>query len=338
MSQRTKKKSFQISISGPMIICAGTLVFFSLFAKNFFTVSNGANIIRQASVLALVAFGQTFTILIQGFDLSVGAVMGLTACLAAILMIKGIVPVVVAVALALLVASLCGLTNGVVTNYIGLNPFVSTFGMWGMALGVALVISEEKVVFGLPGTLRFLHDGEWLGVPVPLILVMIIWVILHLFLKWTPYGTAVYAIGGNPTAAELSGIPVRRYKTLIYTFSGLMAGIAGILFLSRANAAQAVDTIGYEFDSIVAVVVGGTSLMGGKGGVAQTLLGVLLLAAVRNGLNMMGASIYLQLVVVGLILILAYIAENQATDLKGRRILDLLTGKAGLKRGEKGSL
>ena len=157
------------------------------------------------------------------------------------------------------------------------------------------------------------------GIPVPLILVMIIWVILHLFLKWTPYGTAIYAIGGNPTAAELSGIPVRRYKTMIYTFSGLMAGIAGILFLARANAAQAVDTIGYEFDSIVAVVVGGTSLMGGKGGVAQTLLGVLLLAAVRNGLNMMGASIYLQLVVVGLILILAYIAENQASSQGGRR-------------------
>jgi ribose transport system permease protein len=320
-----------------MIICAGTLVFFSLFAKNFFTASNAANIIRQASVLAIVAFGQTFAIIIQGFDLSVGAVMGLTACITALLMIKGTLPVLAVLVLALLVAAFCGLINGVVTNYIGLNPFVSTFGMWGMALGVALVISEEKVVFGLPDTLRFLHDGELLGIPIPLILVMMIWVILHLFLKLTPYGTATYAIGGNPTAAELSGIPVRFYKTVIYTFSGLMAGIAGVLFLARANAAQAVDTIGYEFDSIVAVVVGGTSLMGGKGGVMQTLLGVLLLAAVRNGLNMMGASIYLQLVAVGVILILAYITENQASSLGGKGVRDWFMRMGGPRPREKES-
>ena len=338
MTETIKKRRFRMRMSGPMIICAGTVVFFSLFAKNFFSGSNAANIIRQASVLAIVSFGQTFAIIIQGFDLSVGAVMGLTACVTALLMIKGMVPVVVVLILALLVAAFCGLINGVVTNYIGLNPFVATFGMWGMALGVALVISEEKVVFGLPNTLRFLHDGEWLGIPVPLILVMMIWVVLHLFLKLTPYGTATYAIGGNPTAAELSGIPVRRYKTMVYTFSGLMAGIAGILFLARANSAQAVDTIGYEFDSIVAVVVGGTSLMGGKGGVAQTLLGVVLLAAVRNGLNMMGASIYLQLVAVGVILILAYIAENQASSLGGKGIRDLFMRKVGLKPREKGSL
>jgi len=338
MTERTKKKRFQMRFTGPMIICAATLLFFSLFAKNFFTISNAANIIRQASVLAIVAFGQTFTILIQGFDLSVGAVMGLTACLTAILMIKGIVPVVAAVVLGLGVATVCGLVNGIVTNFIGLNPFVSTFGMWGMALGVALVISEEKVIFGLPDTLRFLHDGELLGIPIPLILVMIIWLILHLFLKLTPYGTSIYAIGGNPTAAELSGIPVRRYQILIYAFCGLMAGVAGILFLARANAAQAVDTIGYEFDSVVAVVVGGTSLMGGRGGVAQTLLGVVLLAAVRNGLNLMGASIYLQLVAVGTILILAYIAENQASSLGGKRIRGLFTRRVGLTSGEKKSV
>jgi len=333
MTEEKKKRRFPIS--GPMIICGGTIVFFSVFAKNFFTASNAANIIRQGSVLAIVAFGQTFAILIQGFDLSVGAVMGLTACITAILMINGIVPALVAVLLAILVATFCGLINGLVTNYIGLNPFVATFGMWGMALGVGLVISEEKVIFGLPNTLRFLHDGELAGLPIPLILVMVLWVILHFFLKKTPYGTATYAIGGNPTAAELSGIPVRLHKTMIYALSGFMAGIAGVLFLARANAAQAVDTIGYEFDSVVAVVVGGTSLAGGKGGVAQTLLGVLLLAAVRNGLNMMGASIYLQLVAVGIILILAYIAESQTSGSKGKALGDLI-GRIGRATAQKG--
>jgi ribose transport system permease protein len=323
MTQPTSKKRVRFKITGPMLICVGTILFFSVFAKNFFSVSNAVNIIRQACVLAIVAFGQTFAILIQGFDLSVGAVMGLVSCMTAVLMVKGLTSVWVAVALSLGVAMLCGLTNGFVTNYIGLNPFVSTFGMWGMALGVALVVSEEKVIFGFPATLRFLHDGELLGIPIPLLIVLVIGVILQLFLKVTPYGTATYAIGGNPTAAELSGIPVRFLKTMIYTFSGLMAGVAGIIFLARSNAAQAVDTIGYEFDSIVAVVVGGTSLAGGKGGVAQTLIGVALLAVVRNGLNMMGVNLYLQLVFVGLILILAYMAERRTSALSGNSIRNL---------------
>ena len=145
-------------------------------------------------------------------------------------------------------------------------------------------------------------------------------------------------LAGTLRLPSFRGFRSAFHKTMIYAFSGLMAGVAGILFLARANAAQAVDTIGYEFDSVVAVVVGGTSLMGGKGGVAQTLLGVVLLAAVRNGLNMMGASIYLQLVAVGVILILAYIAENQASSLGGKGVRDLLMRKFGLRLGEKGSL
>ena len=209
-------------------------------------------------------------------------------------------------------AALCGLLNGMVHSFLGLNPFVPTFGMWGMALGAALIITEERVITGFPGSLRFLHDGELLGLPAPLLLVAAVFLLLHLFLRATPAGIATYAIGGNEGAARLSGIRVRLHKTAIYTFSGLMAGIAGILFLARSNAAQAIDTIGYEFDSIAAVVVGGTSLMGGKGGVAQTLVGVALIATLRNGLNMVGVNLYLQLVFIGLGLILAYVSENRS--------------------------
>jgi ribose transport system permease protein len=327
------RRHFRLKLTGPMFICGGVIAFFSVFAGSFLSFSNAVNIIRQASVLALVAFGQTYVILIGGFDLSVGAVMGLVTCTAAVMMVKGLAPTLMIVLFALLIAVFCGFANGIVTNYIGLNPFVSTFGMWGMALGVALVVSEEKVVFGLPDTLRVLHDGALLGIPLPLILVMIVWLVLHLFLKVTPYGTSLYAIGGNATAAELSGISVRFRKTMVYTFSGLMAGLAGIMFLARSNAAQAVDTIGYEFDSIVAVVVGGTSLAGGKGGVAQTLLGVALLAVVRNGLNLLGVNMYLQLVFVGIILILAYMAENQTSNLKGISLRSLF-GKTEGSRSE----
>jgi len=306
-----KNKIKRIRISGPFMIFVAMVVLFSILSRRFFTFSNAANIIRQASVLALAAFGQTFAILLAGIDLSIGAVMGLTSCTAAVLMVGGMSPMV-ALVIALLVALVCGLINGFVTNYIGLNPFVSTFGMWGMALGVALIITEERVIYGFPDTLRVFNDGVLFGViPVPLIIVLLVWWVLHFFLKKTAGGIATYAIGGNEEAAALSGISVKLQKMLLYGLSGLMAGFAGIMFLSRANAAQAIDTIGYEFDSICAVVLGGTSLAGGKGGVKQTLLGVVLFATMRNGMNMIGINMYLQLVFIGVILIAAYIAESR---------------------------
>lgn len=299
-------------VSGPIVICLGMIAVFSLLSENFFSLSNAVNIIRQGSVLALVAFGQTFVILLAGIDLSVGAVMGLASCVAATLMLKLHVAPVLAAAMGIGAATLCGLANGLVHSYLGLNPFVPTFGMWGMALGAALIITEERVITGFPGTLRVLHDGEFLGLPAPLLVVAAVLLILHTFLRATPHGIATYAIGGHEGAAHLSGIRVRLHKTLVYGFSGFMAGVAGILFLARSNAAQAIDTIGYEFDSIAAVVVGGTSLMGGRGGVSQTLVGVALIAILRNGLNMAGVNLYLQLVFIGVVLIMAYVTENQS--------------------------
>lgn len=299
-------------LSGPVVIILGMLALFSLLSDGFLSPANGINIVRQASVLALVAFGQTFVILLAGIDLSVGAVMGLASCVTAQLMLSAQVPPVAAALAGIAVAALCGLCNGLIHSYLGLNPFVPTFGMWGMALGAALILTEERVLTGFPGTLRVLHDGELLGLPAPLFLVAAVFLALHLFLRATPHGVATYAIGGNEAAARLSGIRVRLHKTLVYTFSGLMAGLAGILFLARSNAAQAIDTIGYEFDSIAAVAVGGTSLMGGRGGVAQTLTGVALIATLRNGLNMVGVNLYLQLVFIGVVLIMAYVSENQS--------------------------
>lgn len=288
------------------------IVFFAVVAPGFFSLSNATNIIRQGSVLALAAFGQTFVILIGGIDLSIGAVMGLTSSMSALLMLKGFDPLL-AVLIALLVAFVCGLINGIVTNYIGLDSFVSTFGMWSMALGVGLVITEERTLFGFSGAVRVMHDGSVLGIPVPLILVFVIWAILFFFLRRTAGGLSIYAIGGNEEAARLSGIPVKVRKTLIYAFSGFMAGLAGLMFLARSNSASAIDPIGYEFDTICAVVLGGTAMSGGHGGVKETLIGVTLLATLRNGMNVAGVNLYLQLVFVGVILILAFITEKKRT-------------------------
>lgn len=311
----------RFTLGGPAVIFLCLVVIFSLVNRRFFTLSNAENIIRQTSVLALAAFGQTLVILLGGIDLSIGAVMGLASCTAALSMVGLGLPPWAAALLAVSLGALCGLINGVVTNYVGLNPFIATFGMWGMALGVALVISDESVIFGFPENLKVLHNGRFLGLPAPLWLIAGTGAAIHVFLRYTPAGIATYAIGGNQEAARLSGIRVLRHKTLVYLVSGLLAGFSGLIFLARTNAAQAVDTIGFEFDSVCAVVLGGTALSGGRGGVKQTALGAFLLIIMRNGLNMIGANLYIQLVVVGLVLILAYIAEDQ---LSKHRLPELL--------------
>lgn len=311
MNLRTGKKRIAVKLTGSAWICLFMILALSVFTPNFFTISNLKNLIRQGSVLALVAFGQTFVILIEGIDLSAGAVMGLVSCTAAVLMVQEGVPLIIAVILALIVAVICGLINGFISNYIGLNPFIATYGMQAMALGLALVLTKERVIFGIPESLSFLNYGELAGIPIPLVIVLIMGVGLNYFLTSTTHGIATHAIGGNVTTAELSGIRVRFHKTMIYTFSGLMAGIAGIMFLARCNAAQGIDTIGFEFDSIAAVVAGGTSLYGGKGGIYQTIIGVALITIVRNGMNLVGVNSYLQMVVIGSILILAYTVGNK---------------------------
>jgi ribose/xylose/arabinose/galactoside ABC-type transport system permease subunit len=310
ISWKEVRRRLPSRLPGSIVMLLATIGFFSVMAPGFFSLSNATNIIRQGSVLALAAFGQTFIILIGGTDLSIGAVMGLSSSTAALLMLNHVSPPL-AVLIALLVAIACGLINGIVTNYIKLDSFVATFGMWSMALGVALVITEERTIFGFPKVLRVFHDGSVLGIPVPLILVMAVWLILHLFLKRSPGGTSVYAIGGNEEAARLSGIPVKFRKTMLYAFSGFMAGLAGILFLARSNSASALDPIGYEFDTICAVVLGGTAMAGGRGGVRETLVGVTLLATLRNGMNVAGVNLYLQLVFVGVILILSFMTKQQ---------------------------
>lgn len=311
MNLRIGRKKALIKLTGSVWICLIMVLALSIFTPNFFTISNLKNLIRQGSVLALVAFGQTFVILIEGIDLSVGAIMGLASCTAAVLMVQAGAPLMIAILLALALAVICGLVNGFISNYIGLNSFITTYGMQAMALGAALVMTKERVIFGIPESLSVINYGELAGIPVPLLIVLIMGIGLNFFLKSTTHGIATHAIGGNVTTAELSGIRVRFHKTMIYTFSGLMAGIAGIMFLARCNAAQGIDTMGFEFDSIAAVVAGGTSLYGGKGGIYQTLIGVALITIVRNGMNLVGVNSYLQMVIIGSILILAYIVGNK---------------------------
>jgi ribose transport system permease protein len=305
-----KKK---INITGPVIILAFMVILFSIFLDSFFEISNISNIFRQSCMLALVAIGQTIAILMSGIDLSQGSVMGLTSVCAALIMANGL-PVIPGILLGLLIGLSCGLINGWFIAYMKIPPFVATFGMFGMALGLGLVISQERVIWGFPETVRLIHDGELLGIPAPIITVIIFYLLFHYLLHYTTYGTGLFAIGGNEEAASLSGIPTRFYKMFGYGISGMMAGAAGLMMMARMNSAQAIIGSGYEFEAIAATALGGTAMSGGKKG--KTLIGVLIIGVLRNGLNLMGVNVYLQLVAIGSIIILAYIFDYQKKHMK----------------------
>lgn len=305
----------KINLSGPTIVLLILFIIFSLFIDNFVNLGNLNNILRQVSMLALVSIGQCLVILLAGIDLSQGSVMGLTGVATAMIMASN-VPVIPGIILGLLIAFCCGLINGFFISYVKIPEFVATFGMYGMALGIALVISDGRVVWGFPETVRIIQKGNFLGIPAPLIIIVLVYLLIFWVLKYTRFGTSIYAIGGNESSAELSGIPVKFNKMLIYGLSGLFAGTAGIMLMARMNSARAIMGTGYEFEAIAAVILGGTNRLGGKGGALETLVGVFILAIVRNGLNLIGVSVYMQMVAVGLVLIIVYIFNQNKQKFK----------------------
>lgn len=310
--------------SGPIVIMVILFITFSLFIPNFFHSGNLNNILRQAGMLALVAIGQCFVILIGGIDLSQGSVMGFTGVITAILLAQN-VPFILGILIGLGIAFALGMINGYLISYVNVPAFVATFGMGGMALGLALVITEGRVVWGFPETIRLLHDTEIFGVSILFLIVGLVYAISFWILRYTRFGTSIYAIGGNKTSAYLSGINVKKNAMLCYGISGCLAGFAGIMLVARMNSARAIMGSGYEFEAIAAVILGGTNRLGGKGGAWETLVGVMIIALVKNGLNLIGVSLYLQLVVLGLVLVIVYIfnqnpitRKNQGRILAGR--------------------
>ncbi len=295
--------------SGPLIALLTLFVLFSLFVDRFFHVNNLTNIFRQGIVLSFVSLGQMVSILLKGINLSVGSVMGLCSVVTGLVLVKGM-PLIPGLLIGLSVGLLAGLIAGYLIAYTDMPAFISTFGMRGIAMGAALVLSNESVIWGFTEKLRLIHDGAILGVPAPFWALLVVYALFYLMLRYTSFGTGIYAIGGNEEAAILSGIKVKMLKMWGYGLGGLMAAAGGIMMTARVNSAQAIHGVGFEFDSIAAVVLGGTMLGGGKGGVIQTLIGVFIIAMLRNGMNLIGISVYFQLVFIGLIIILAYMIEG----------------------------
>lgn len=285
------------------------VVALSALSGDFLTTDNLLNIGVQAAVTAILAFGVTFVIVSAGIDLSVGSVAALSATVLAWSATSEGVPVWIAVILAVATGIACGLVNGVLISYGKLPPFIATLAMLSVGRGLSLVISQGSPI-AFPDSVSHLGDtlGGWL--PVPVLVMIVMGLVTAVILGRTYIGRAMYAIGGNEEAARLSGLRVKKQKLVIYALSGLFAAAAGIVLASRLSSAQPQAAQGYELDAIAAVVIGGASLAGGTGKASGTLVGALILAVLRNGLNLLSVSAFWQQVVIGVVIALAVLLDT----------------------------
>ena len=292
------------TVVGLLVLCIGLWIATPYFA----TASNIANVVEQSAVVGIVAIGMTFVILTGGIDLSVGSLVAL-AGVAMGTALQHHWPLALAIGSGLLAGVVAGAANGVMTTVGKLPPFIATLGMMSVARGAALILADGRPISGFPASLRALATRDVLGVPGPVIFMLVLYAAAHMILTRTVFGRYVYAIGGNEEATALSGIDVRLHKTLVYAISGLSAGVCAVLLVARLNSAQPIAGIGYELDAIAAVVIGGTSLLGGSGSVVGTLIGALIMSVLRNGLNLLGVSSYVQQVAIGVVIVVAVLVD-----------------------------
>jgi len=289
------------------LILLGVIMTFA--SPYFLSVTNIMNILRQSSLIAIAAAGMTFVIITGGIDLSVGSILSLSSCLTAGMMVSLGWNVWLAVFIGLIVGIILGIVNGVLITRVPLPPFISTLGMMGVARGLSFVYTDGAPIYGLPESFKYLGAGMIGPLPFPVVLMAIIYLISYFLLNKTKVGRYAYAIGGNEEAAILSGINTKRYKTIVYALTGLFASISGMILAGRLDAATSVAGDGFELDVIAAVVIGGTSLSGGRGKIIGSLIGALIMGVVRNGLNLLLVSSHWQRVILGLIILLAVIVD-----------------------------
>lgn len=283
-------------------------VFLSLRTGTFLTSTNLFNVLRGFSWIAISAFGECLVIITAGIDLSVGSVMALSGLMTAIALTSGL-PVVPAIIVGLLTGTLIGLINGVLVSKANLPPFIATLGMMSIARGISYGLTHGQPVRGFPKSFTFLGQYDVpigsVAVPLPVIFMVIIAIVMSLFLSRTVWGRHMYAVGGNEEAAKLSGINTGRVKLMVYILCGLLTAIGGLLMTARLGVAAPTAGLGYELDVIAAVVIGGTSLMGGEGTIVGVLIGAAIMQVLRNGLVLMGFPAYWQPAAIGLVIIAA---------------------------------
>ncbi len=308
--QSAARRRFSISIVDYGILIAFLLlcVALAVLTPTFLTSGNLLNVGRQVSIVAILAAGQTFVILTAGIDLSVGSVLALAGAVAAGVSASfGWGPGIVA---GLLVGAGAGLLNGLAITLLVVPDFVATLAMLSIARGATLIYTDGQPISAADGALRFLGAGTIGPIPVPIVVTLLVFAVAIVVLRSMTFGRYVYATGGNRRAAAFSGIDTNRVRVLVYVISGLLAAIAGVVLTGRLATADPQAGVGYELDAIAAVVLGGTSLFGGEGSVARTLLGALILGVLSNGMNLLDVSPFYQEVVKGVVIVIAVALGN----------------------------
>ncbi|MGL4995790.1 MAG: ABC transporter permease [Deefgea sp.] len=296
---------------GPFLALLVLVAGLAITSPDFLTTGNLLNVFRQVSINALIAFGMTLVILLGGIDLSVGSILALSSVLTALMLSHGIDPIV-ATSVGVLAGAGMGMLNGLVISKGKVAPFIATLGMMTILRGLALVFSDGRPISGLDSDFFSMLGGGYVAgiIPVPVIIMLVMFGIFWFVLKNTVFGRHVYAVGGNEEASRLSGINTDSIKIWVYTLSGAMAATAGMILTSRLNSAQPTAGTGYELDAIAAVVLGGTSLTGGRGWIFGTLVGALLIGILNNGLNLLGVSSFYQQVIKGVVILLAVLLDR----------------------------
>ncbi|MER2030317.1 MAG: ribose ABC transporter permease [Solibacillus sp.] len=299
---------------GPLLGLFLIVIVITILNPSFMTTDNVLNILRQVSISALIAFGMTFVILTGGIDLSVGSTLALTGAVAATMLASGIDPVLTILA-ALLLGAVLGAVNGIIIAKGKVAPFIATLATMTIYRGLTLVYTDGRPVSELGNEITFqmLGKGYFFGIPVPVCTMILAFIVLYVIMHKTTFGRRVYAVGGNEAASKLSGINVDRVKIAVYSLTGMLAALSALILTSRLNSAQPTAGTSYELDAIAAVVLGGTSLTGGKGWIFGTLVGALIIGVLNNGLNLIGVSSFFQQVVKGIVILIAVLIDRKKT-------------------------
>ena len=301
---------------GIVLVLLLMVVILSLLTPTFLKPQNLINIIRQVSIVSIIAFGSTFVLITSGVDLSPGSVLALASVVAASQAHPGQNPLIVPILVGLGVGAFAGFINGSIIAGFRIPPFIATLGMFTTARGAALLFTNGKPIGDFSKEFNFIGGGQIAGVPFPIILLVVVGLISYLLLHHTRFGKYTFAIGGNEQAALISGINVSKYKVLIYTYAGLMAGISAVILSARVESGQPGAGVGFEFDAITAAVIGGTSLSGGIGSIPGTIVGALIIGVLNNGMDLLNVSAYWQQVMRGAIIVGAVILDTRKNKVK----------------------
>ncbi len=314
-----KKVTLWMLDYGIVVILLLLIAIFSLAADNFFSFGTLTTILRQVSIIGIISVGAAYVILTSGIDLSVGSIACISSVTAA-LMFKAGIPISLSILATLIIATFYGVISGMLVAFFRMSPLIATLGMMTALRGAGYLITDGLPVFGFGPGLSAFGRGSLLGIPYPVILMLVVFALGIFILSYTPIGRYVYGIGSNEEASRLSGVNINFVKIFCYAFCGLLSGLAGLVLLARTNSGQPSAGVGFEMDAITAVVLGGVSLAGGQGKLPLVIIGVLIMGVLSTGMLMCNINDYVQQVVKGVVLVAAVAFSYVSIQLRDKLV------------------